>query len=134
MDNHKEIKAILQTLANGFPNFAPSNPGGMIDAYTLALDDVEVAALRDAAKSLMTRSKFFPSIAELRVESLRHNHYRPGPDKLRAEAFALGNKFAAGKFDPNEWERLAARFETAGRTEAAASLHRQMEGRRNHKP
>jgi len=129
MNNHKEIKQILATLANGFPSFAPGNPSGMIEAYALALGDIDPMALREAALSLMGRSKFFPAIAELRVEAMKHNHYRPQPDALRIEAITLVNKFAQGQFEPAEWERLAVQFEADGRTDAAAGLRNQCRAR-----
>lgn len=63
-----DLMGVLEMISAGYPNAKLSEEN--IAVYLAGLSDIPPDVLRNAALRLMRRSKWFPTIAELREESL----------------------------------------------------------------
>lgn len=121
MSDQGETALILKTLVDAYPDHRIEKR--TLQIYLERLADIPAYLLAAAAQAHIESSTWFPKISELRQAATRLANTRdfstlpPYPvDYLLNEAYALEDAFYyEGRLDPDEWERLALRFERLDR-------------------
>lgn len=85
--NRQEIGHLLHILLGNYPNTKITDAGATISAWELELAEYEAEDVYKAARLHMNRSKFFPSVAEIKpLIPLAKIVYAPQPQKKQIEA------------------------------------------------
>lgn len=127
------ILQILNRLVRAYPDRAPAAP--TLEIYVESLLGIPAWALEQAAERHISRSNWFPRVAELRGicaeiarqrGALRPEDLPPTPlDYLTWRAYNLEESYYSNhRLDAAEWEALSVQFEQAGRPHRAESTRR----------
>ncbi len=135
MADEEEAVEILKSLAAAYPGQKIEKETVVI--YVEQLRDIPTPLLKRAAERYMQGSQWFPKISNLReiaASMAGTSDFKsletPRPDALYQEQLKLEAGFYhQGALDPRVWERLADRYERAGRPQAAQAVRDKLKGR-----
>jgi hypothetical protein len=127
-----EILTTLKTLTDAYPGQHIKKSA--LQVYLDNLADLPAWLLDQAARRHLRSSAWFPKISELRdIAALIAGSHdfagleAPTPDLLYRESRRLEEAFyCKGHFDRHEWDRLAVRYDQAGRTDAAEACRQKL--------
>ena len=119
MATQTEVSATLAFLAAAYPRYEMTKD--TVKVYAMGLDDVPADALEIGARQLSKASKWFPSLSELREESLKYaNAGEMSDDDARRMAYRL---LMSWHCCPNCWQHpCACHAELTVEDEAIAAL------------
>ena len=131
MATNTEILTIFDELQTMFFNFKPKDAGRMIDLYQKYLAQYPLPALEHAVGEYVKVGKFFPAVAEIvqlaeAYQPLERTIQVANTKDLDLRWIQLKRDYAAGVFNPAEWERLAEGFDFIGFETTAASVRARM--------
>jgi hypothetical protein len=124
-----QIFAILDRLSQAFPDKKLSK--GSFKVYVEELEDIPSPLLEQAASHHIRSSTWFPTVYELRMAAQKiagtphlASLLPPGVDSLDLQAQQMENDYFhhQGKFDFQQWEKLARQLERMGRQHRANQL------------
>ena len=118
----ENIKQLLIYLDSGCTRRNSIDPQAQFDLWLDMFGGHTMDELKAAAKSWMSKSKFFPSVHEFRGELPQRKFAGPDPAGLTRLLEIMERKFYDdGKLEPEEkWQTLADQYAAIGRDGMAA--------------
>ena len=114
--NTSETVVTIKKLSDAFPYFKITED--TIKVYVDGLDDIDSRRLSLAANEIIKNSEYFPKVVELRKAAMQVNTF-DNFDNLMADYQEIVDSL---RHDPDEYLKIAEKFEKAGRLYMAESI------------
>jgi hypothetical protein len=126
MATRDEVMQVIDTLSCAYPSYNPPNAEGLLNLWEQKFGEIPGPVLSEAASIWIDKSRFFPSISEIRdlfydaQAQLQTRGSREADrewESITAERYRLERAYwEEGCLDESEWRRFGERAKRAGRT------------------